>query len=164
MGRNWRATGLAATMVALLLLAARGGALPTFQPREGATTAPQADFEPSGTALPSVAVEPTATAESAETLEPADTEEAAGSGSPTAESEAAGPEYEIVTLLPPDAIPAIDSPRFYGEPEADEEYHAQELVIGVEVDGEARAYPVALLSRHEIVNDTVGGHPIAVTW
>jgi hypothetical protein len=73
-------------------------------------------------------------------------------------------DYEIVTLLPFDAIPSIDEPRFYDATEADQEYEDHELVIGVEVDGEARAYPIDLLSRHEIVNDTIGGHPIAVTW
>ena len=39
-----------------------------------------------------------------------------------------------------------------------------DLVIGVEIDGDARAYGVAYLSNHEIVNDVVGGRPIAVTW
>jgi hypothetical protein len=69
-----------------------------------------------------------------------------------------------VTLLPPDSIPAIDDPQFYGVDEADEEYHPEELILGVEIDGETRAYSVSLLSRHEIVNDTVAGQPIAVTW
>jgi hypothetical protein len=38
------------------------------------------------------------------------------------------------------------------------------LVLGVEQDGEAKAYSISLLSRHEIVNDSIGGQPIAVTW
>jgi Protein of unknown function (DUF3179) len=38
------------------------------------------------------------------------------------------------------------------------------LVIGFDRGGEARAYPVDLLSLHEVVNDVVGGVPIAVTW
>jgi len=37
-------------------------------------------------------------------------------------------------------------------------------VIGVEIGGEARAYGTAFLSGHEVVNDVVGGRPIAVTW
>ena len=74
------------------------------------------------------------------------------------------PEYDIVTLLPKDAIPSIDRPRFYSVQEADAEYEPDEVVIGVEFSGDARAYPVGLLSSHEIVNDTVGGRPIAVTW
>lgn len=37
-------------------------------------------------------------------------------------------------------------------------------VIGVEINGEARCYPVRMLAWHEVVNDTVGGVPIAVTY
>lgn len=92
------------------------------------------------------------------TATPADT------ASPTSTSKAAEQEYQIVTLLPRDAIPAIDDPKFYNSLEADLEYHPRELVVGVAIDGEARAYSIGLLSRHEIVNDTVGGHPIAITW
>lgn len=73
-------------------------------------------------------------------------------------------EYRIVTLLPPDAIPSIDDPQFYDLRQADEEYHPDELVLGVEFGGDARAYPIDLLARHEIVNDTVGGQHIAVTY
>lgn len=72
--------------------------------------------------------------------------------------------YEIVTVLPRDAIPAIDNPQFYSVAEANEEYVDQEMVLGVSLEGEQRAYSTTLLNRHEIVNDTVGGHPIAVTW
>lgn len=70
----------------------------------------------------------------------------------------------IVTLLGFDAIPSIQAPRFVDQTTADETYDPDELVLGVEIDGDARAYSVPLLSRHEIVNDVVGGKPIAVTW
>lgn len=72
--------------------------------------------------------------------------------------------YEIETILPKDAIPSIDDPAFYSVEEANEEYEESEQVIGLELDGEARAYSVPLLSSHEIVNDNVKGRPIAVTW
>ena len=72
--------------------------------------------------------------------------------------------YEIVTLLPPDAIPSIDNPVFLTAEEADEEYAPQEMVLGVSIDGDHRAYSSSHLDSHEIVNDTVGGRPIAVTW
>lgn len=72
--------------------------------------------------------------------------------------------YQIVTLLPRDAIPAIDNPSFLSTEDADQIYSPEELVIGVEFNGEARAYSIPHLSRHEIVNDTVGGVKIAVTW
>ncbi len=73
-------------------------------------------------------------------------------------------EYEIVTLLPFDGIPAIDDPEFLSIAQADEEYAPDEMVIGVEFNGQARAYSVPHLSSHEIVNDTVGGVKITVTW
>ena len=73
-------------------------------------------------------------------------------------------DLNIVTLLPRDAIPAIDDPQFLTVAEADAAYDPDELVIGVEFNGDARAYSVPLLSNHEIVNDTVGGVKIAVTW
>lgn len=73
-------------------------------------------------------------------------------------------DYQIVTLLPPDAIPSIDNPVFLTVEEADNEYQPDEEVLGVVFDGEARAYSVPLLSSHEIVNDTVAGRKIAVTW
>ena len=70
---------------------------------------------------------------------------------------------EIVTVLPKDGIPAILSPTF-NEGRKSPFLRNQTPVIGVEIDGDSRAYPVAILSRREIVNDTVGGIPIAVTW
>ena len=74
-------------------------------------------------------------------------------------------DLEIVTLLPPDAIPSIDNPIFFETLEkADAVYSDSELVLGVEIDGDARAYSVPLLSSHEIVNDTVADDPIAVSW
>ena len=73
-------------------------------------------------------------------------------------------DLEILTLLPPDAIPAFTFPEYYSVKEANQEYLPEEMVIGVEFNGDARAYAVSLLSRHEIVNDTVGGIHLAVTW
>ena len=73
-------------------------------------------------------------------------------------------EYDIITVLPRDAIQAIDNPRFVSGAEADEQYGDNELILGVEFNGDARAYSIPLLSSHEIVNDTVGGVRIAVTW
>ncbi len=77
---------------------------------------------------------------------------------------ALGGELEIITLLPKDAIPSIDAPDFYLARQADLEYEPQEMVLGVVFDGQARAYSVNMLSRHEIVNDKVAGRPIAITW
>ena len=73
-------------------------------------------------------------------------------------------QLKIVTLLGFDAIPAIDDPTFVDAATGNEQFRPDYLVVGVEINGEARAYGVAFLSSHEIVNDTVGGRPIAVTW
>lgn len=39
-----------------------------------------------------------------------------------------------------------------------------DAVIGVELNGHATAYPVALLSYTEVVDDQVGGRPVVITW
>lgn len=70
---------------------------------------------------------------------------------------------DIVTVIPPDTIRAIDEARLVPAAEADD-IDEDDFVIGVEVAGEARAYPVKVLSAHEIVNDAVRGRPFAVTW
>ena len=70
---------------------------------------------------------------------------------------------EIVTILPKDAIPAILSPSFEEGNKASW-LSGKDAVVGVEIAGDSRAYPVAILSSREIVNDKVGGIPIAVTW
>ena len=71
---------------------------------------------------------------------------------------------DIITVLGKDGIPSIDSPRFVGPGEADQQMQSFERVLGVSIKGDHRAYPLNMLSRHEIVNDTVGGVPVAVTW
>ena len=48
--------------------------------------------------------------------------------------------------------------------QADEWLDDDVPVIGVSINGDSRAYTVPMLSVHEIVNDVVGGEPIAVTW
>jgi hypothetical protein len=72
---------------------------------------------------------------------------------------------DIVTLLPKDAVPAIRDPMSLLAP-ADmvSGVRDSDQILGVVIGGESRAYPVAFLSWHEIVNDTVGGMPIAATW
>ena len=75
-----------------------------------------------------------------------------------------GRKYEIMKILPKDAIRAVFDPNFLTQDEADSQYRDTDLVIGVSINGEHRAYNVAYLSGHEIVNDVVGGRPIAVTW
>ncbi len=71
---------------------------------------------------------------------------------------------EIISGGPPkDGIASIDAPEFVAVAEATD-LAATEPVIGLVVAGDARAYPLRILIRHEIVNDTVGGIPVAVTY
>jgi hypothetical protein len=86
------------------------------------------------------------------------------SNSPALKSDRNYDDLEIITLLPRDGIPAIDNPQFLSASQADEEYAPDELVIGVNFEGDARAYSIPFLSGREILNDTVGGRKIAVTW
>ena len=69
---------------------------------------------------------------------------------------------EIQTILPPDAIGAIDHPEFVAADRAGMRDNVN--VIGVELHGEAHAFPIPFMSRVEIVNDRLGGTNIAVTW
>lgn len=121
-----------------------------------------------GTVEPLPTPEPTMPSEPTKTLEPmvTSTEEqpAIVEEGPTRKPADNYADLEIVTLLPRDAIPAIDNPQFLPSAVANEFYEPDELVIGVEFDGDARAYSVPFLSNHEIVNDTVSGVKIAVTW
>jgi hypothetical protein len=70
----------------------------------------------------------------------------------------------IADLLPPDSIQSIDEPQFETISESEPFMDPDERVIGLVINGEARAYPINILSSHEIVNDIVGGEPVAVTW
>lgn len=65
---------------------------------------------------------------------------------------------------PPDGIPPIDDPSFLPVDENLDFLPAQEPVVALEIDGDARAYPIRAMVWHEIVNDTVGGVPVAVTY
>ena len=65
---------------------------------------------------------------------------------------------------PPDGIPPIDNPTFEDIQSADEWLEDIEPVISFEVNGDARAYPLQIMTWHEIVNDTVGGEPVVVTF
>ena len=71
---------------------------------------------------------------------------------------------DIITVLGKDGIPSIDNPRFVGPGEADQQMESFERVLGVSINGDHRAYPLNMLSHHELVNDTVVGVPVAVTW
>lgn len=64
---------------------------------------------------------------------------------------------------PRDRIPPIDDPNFDTVPNTDW-LEDQEPGVLIEIGDDARFYPLAVLTRHEIVNDEVGGIPVAVTY
>ncbi|MBL8096115.1 MAG: DUF3179 domain-containing protein, partial [Anaerolineales bacterium] len=75
------------------------------------------------------------------------------------------PYDEILSGGPPkDGIPAIDDPVFEAVAVADAWLEPQEPVVLVTIGGEARAYPIQILIWHELVNDTVGGTPVVVSF
>lgn len=75
------------------------------------------------------------------------------------------PLEEILSGGPPkDGIPSIDNPKFIGTDEADEFLGENDVGLGFIWKGEARFYPYQILVFHEIVNDTIGGNPILVTY
>lgn len=71
---------------------------------------------------------------------------------------------EIRTVIPRDNIPAIDAPKFVSVGAAAGWLEDVEPVVALEIGGDARAYPLQILTWHEIVNDEVGGVPVAVTF
>ena len=75
---------------------------------------------------------------------------------------------ELVARMQPavarDAIPAILEPRFVRPEDVPPEFRDAELVLGLSLNGESKAYPLDVLSHHEAVNDVVGGVTVVVTW
>jgi len=63
-----------------------------------------------------------------------------------------------------DGIPSIDNPRFVSQDEAANWIDPKEPVISIEINGEARAYPIQVLIWHEIANDELAGVPVAATF
>ena len=75
---------------------------------------------------------------------------------------------DLSTLMsggpPKDGIPSVDNPSFVSVGEASNWVSPEEPVILLEHKGTARAYPLQILTHHEIVNDRVAGTPVAVTF
>jgi len=70
---------------------------------------------------------------------------------------------EVLSGGPPrDGIPPIDNPRF--QPVAASELEATVPVLSVEIDGDARAYPISVLMWHEVVNDVIADQPVVVAY
>lgn len=71
---------------------------------------------------------------------------------------------EVRQVLPPDAIRSIDAPLMNSIEEAETWLAELSPVIAIEINGDARAYPLAILVFHEIANDVIGEVPVAVTY
>jgi len=65
---------------------------------------------------------------------------------------------------PQDGILSIDNPKFKSVQEAGKILEDTELVLGLNINGDIRAYLLQILVWHEIVNVVVGGKPVAVTY
>ena len=65
---------------------------------------------------------------------------------------------------PRDGIPSVDAPVFVDQAQASDWLASNEPVVALVIENDARAYPLQILTWHEIVNDTVGGVPVIVTF
>lgn len=65
---------------------------------------------------------------------------------------------------PPDGIPPIEDPVFLDVADNLEILDPVESIVALEINGDARAYPIRVMIWHEIVNDTVGGEAVSVTY
>jgi hypothetical protein len=74
------------------------------------------------------------------------------------------PREEILAGGPPrDGIPRVDDPHFVAPGEATW-VGPSNPVIGVEIGGDARAYPIHIIEYHQLINDEIGGVPVVVTY
>lgn len=146
--------------------------LPTAALTDAATPLPTADLASPATALPAATALPVFRETVVQTV-------------PDAEAETARTRYqrllratwdtdftrtmisfdEIMTGGPPkDGIPSIDNPQFESIADADLWLDDLEPVQVVDINGDVRAYPVQVMVWHELVNDTVGGEPVVITF
>ncbi len=65
---------------------------------------------------------------------------------------------------PRDAFPVLEDPELFPADEVGDRLDAEEPVIGVVLGGEATAWPISVMGRHELANATIGGVPAAVSW
>jgi len=72
------------------------------------------------------------------------------------------PPAGVEQILPRGGIPAVFHPQFVSANEA--RIPDDAWVLGVFINGDARAYDLNILNHHEIVNDVVGGLPVAPVW
>lgn len=66
--------------------------------------------------------------------------------------------------VPQDSFPVLHQPKMGTVEDGDRVLNTGEWVIGIAWNGKAKAYPVDVMGFHELINDTVGGMPIAICW
>lgn len=71
---------------------------------------------------------------------------------------------ELIVVLPRGSFQVLNYPKFIGKTEGLNNYFEREPVMSVEINGSAKAYPLNVLSIHEIANDTLAGEPILATF
>ena len=74
-----------------------------------------------------------------------------------------GDVVQIISDVPRDAIPPLDNPKYVSVEESDW-LEDDDLVLVVQVNVDIRAYPIKIMNWHEIVNDTIGGMEVVVTY
>lgn len=161
-------------LVVLFTLIA-SGCSPFAQPGPAAGTGagaqPEAEQSPA-TEAPAEAPTSQSKAEATDTSEePAQDEGSAESSQEEGEPAAEPTPTPLVPLediisggVAPDQIPPIDAPKFVDIDSADEWLEGREPVISVEVNDIAKAYPLQILTWHEIANDRFGDQPVTVTY
>ena len=65
---------------------------------------------------------------------------------------------------PRDGIPALFNPEYITARAADSLLKPEEKVLGLTLKGVSRAYPIRIMSHHELVNDEIAGTPYLVSW
>lgn len=158
---NWR--GLATLFAVVALVATACAASPDA---EGDDASPPPTAASSTTESPSSEEAPPTSVSQPETL-------AAVPSGPSALTDPRSEEFpdalvpidEIISGgPPPDGIPPIDAPAFVDVAQVGDQLEGAESVVALEINGDARAYPVRVMIWHEIVNDEVGGVPVSVTY
>lgn len=110
---------------------------------------------PEDTSVPSVAGPTPTDVQDASSPAPTSATVAEAPETPAAPASASAPRRGGFVPLDDPIFLAADETKYFGD---------EELVLGVEFAGEVRAYPVRMLRYHHIVNDTVGGEPLLVTY
>lgn len=72
----------------------------------------------------------------------------------------------VVSEFPPIQDPVLIKGANSEGANSEDKIHPSELVLGIEIEGESRAYPINMLTgpHREIINDALGGRSIAATW